>query len=185
MKKHFREEVRRQLAEIPEEEIFRLSAEVMSRLEDTVEFRLARVVAAYWSFGSEVRTHERIAEWMHTKTVLLPVIDGDTLLLKRFTAPDEMSPCRYGILEPSGAAVDPERVDMLIVPGLAFDRRGNRLGRGKGYYDRLLAGTSAVKVGVCFECQLFDGIPAESHDVRMDAVITENSLILNGPRFRK
>lgn len=185
MKRQFRKEIRQRLAEMTGNEIIIQSDTVMDTLESTEEFRQARTVAAYWSFGSEVRTHESIARWSLTKTVLLPVIDGDTLLLKRYTSADEMSPCEYGILEPAGEAFTKGDIDMLIIPGLAFDRRGNRLGRGKGYYDKLLSETAAVKVGVCFDFQLFDEIPTEPHDESMDAVVTEKSLILNGDKFRK
>lgn len=185
MKKNLRQIIQQRLAEIPEEDILRMSDRIMSRIESTEEFGRARIIALYWSFGSEVHTHDRIAEWSRTKTILLPVISGDTLLLKQFAGCEQMLPCIFGIPEPAGEAFDEGAVDMIVVPGLAFDRRGHRLGRGKGYYDRLLCTTDAVKFGVCFECQLFDTIPVELHDVRMDAVVTEKSFISDNEKFRK
>ncbi|MDE6243728.1 MAG: 5-formyltetrahydrofolate cyclo-ligase, partial [Muribaculaceae bacterium] len=67
-------------------------------------------------------------------------------------------------------------MELIVVPAVAYDRRGNRLGRGKGYYDRLLATTKASKIGVAYEFQVVDDIPAESHDVPVDIVITENGI---------
>ena len=72
---------------------------------------------------------------------------------------------------------DPGSIDWIIVPGVAFDKKLNRLGRGKGYYDKLLVQTSATKIGICYELQLFDEIPAEPHDIKMDFIITENNII--------
>lgn len=78
---------------------------------------------------------------------------------------------RYGIPYPqAGPEVRPDDLDMILVPGVAFTREGKRLGRGKGIYDRLLAGTTARKIGICFECQLVDDLPLEATDVRMDEV---------------
>ena len=72
----------------------------------------------------------------------------------------------------------PEDVDLILVPGVAFDRDFYRLGQGGGYYDRLLSGTNAVKAGVCHDAALIGRVPREAHDIRMDAVITPGALIL-------
>jgi 5-formyltetrahydrofolate cyclo-ligase len=79
--------------------------------------------------------------------------------------------------------IDPALIDLIIIPGLAFDLHGGRLGYGKGYYDRFLHKTRAIaaKVAVCFECQLFPEIPVLPHDVRMDMVVTENTLYRTTP----
>ena len=84
----------------------------------------------------------------------------------------------FGIWEPADdTAVDPSLLEWIVVPGVAFDRRMNRLGRGKGYYDRLLRQTPARKIGICYGLQLVDEIPAEPHDIQMDLIITENDII--------
>jgi hypothetical protein len=84
----------------------------------------------------------------------------------------------FGIWEPGDTReTDPGSIDWIIVPGVAFDKKLNRLGRGKGYYDKLLVQTSATKIGICYELQLFDEIPAEPHDIKMDFIITENNII--------
>jgi len=89
----------------------------------------------------------------------------------------DLRPATLGILEPTGATpqIPIDRIDAFICPGLAFDLCGGRLGRGRGYYDRMLAGAraDAVKIGACFACQLVDSTFPEDHDVRMDLVISE------------
>ncbi len=82
-----------------------------------------------------------------------------------------MTEAAFCVREPQGDVFPAEGVELILVPGVAFDSRGNRLGRGKGYYDRLLAGIPAFKVGICFDFQRFDRLPAEPHDVPMDRVI--------------
>ena len=99
--------------------------------------------------------------------------------------PDDLVKGSFGISEPQAAEIDPCTVDLVIVPGVAYDRQMNRLGRGKGYYDRLLAGISAPCIGICFDCQLVGRVPAESHDRPMDAVITPSVLIAREDFARK
>lgn len=84
----------------------------------------------------------------------------------------------FHIEEPSGDELIPiENIEMVVVPAIAYDRRGNRVGRGKGFYDRLLADTKATKVGVAYDFQLVDDIDSEPHDVKVDVVITESHII--------
>ncbi|MDE6843571.1 MAG: 5-formyltetrahydrofolate cyclo-ligase, partial [Muribaculaceae bacterium] len=85
----------------------------------------------------------------------------------------------FHIEEPTGDdLVDPSQIEMMVIPGVAFDRRGNRMGRGKGFYDRLLQTAKATKIGVGYEFQLMDEIPTEEHDVPMDIVITQSGTII-------
>ena len=107
------------------------------------------------------------------------VLDHQQLAFHAVKAPSSaLHPAAFGILEPSTKS--PEiaigKIDAFICPGLAFDRAGGRLGRGRGYYDRMLAGAraDAVKIGACFACQLVDSTFSEAHDMRMDVVICEN-----------
>lgn len=109
-------------------------------------------------------------------TWVFPRIDGDELA---FHAPGEdWVEGLHGIREPSihSPIVEASRIRGLLIPGLGFDRRGRRLGRGKGFYDRLLSGWTGLKVGVCFECQWVDSIPTEAHDQKMDLIVTEAGL---------
>ena len=103
-----------------------------------------------------------------------PVVTGDDLELRVYTGPGDLATGAYGIEEPTGALfTDYDAIDFIVVPGVAFDRNGNRLGRGKGYYDRLLPRIpSAYKAGICFPFQIVEEVPAETFDIRMDEVIT-------------
>ena len=140
---------------VPMEEKLRRSESVMRRVEELAEFRRAKVVLLYWSMADEVQTHAFVERWYREKTLLLPCVQGDDLVLRRYT--------------------DLGAVELIVVPGVAFDSEGNRMGRGRGFYDRLLKSTPrAAKVGVAYDFQMLDHIATEPHDVRMDRVITES-----------
>ena len=81
---------------------------------------------------------------------------------------------KFGVREPAAtcAEIPLDQFDLVLVPGLAFDEQGNRLGRGRGFYDRLLENISGVKVGVCLDLQVVEKIPAEAHDARVDFIVT-------------
>ena len=149
---------------------------IMHRVEGLDYFTKADTVLAYWSMDDEVQTHDFVNRWYGRKRVLLPCVEGDDLLLRQYTGPDCLRAGeQFGIGEPTGPLfTDLEAVQMIVVPGVAFDRKGNRMGRGRGFYDRLLkSAPNACKVGVAFDFQLFDSIPTEPFDVPMDVVIAE------------
>lgn len=164
-------ELKRQLT--PEEKLRRSEA-VMRQVEQLPEFCKARVVLMYWSMADEVQTHAFVERWHREKTVLLPCVDGDDLRLRQYTGPECLvAGEQFGIGEPTGPEwTDLEAVELIVVPGVAFDLRNNRMGRGRGFYDRLLKSTPrAVKVGVAYGFQLLDKIPVEAFDVPMNLVI--------------
>lgn len=139
-------------------------------------FQKSQVVMLYCSLPDEVDTHALISQYSQSKTVLLPVVCGNDILLKVYKGLDDMQIGAYGIQEPVGHDYEEfESIDLIVVPGMAFDRQGNRLGRGKGYYDRFLSDkrlSKAYKMGLCFSCQLLDEVPTDENDVKMDEVIT-------------
>ncbi len=161
---------------VPPEEKFRRSEAIMRQVEALPEFREARVVLLYWSMADEVQTHNFVERWYRDKVLLLPCVDGDDLLLRRYTGPECLvAGEQFGIGEPTGPVyTDLEAIELIIVPGVAFDRKGNRMGRGRGFYDRLLKTTpKALKIGVAYDFQMLDSIPVEPFDVKMDRIITE------------
>ena len=145
----------------------------------------AKTVMWYVDAGSEVRTrHTLPAALAHGKRVVVPwcVVETNTLELYLLEDMSELVEGAYKILEPKtelcslpAKVVRPEELDLVMVPGTAFDPRGGRMGQGKGYYDRLLATArrDAPLVGMAFDCQVFDEIPVAPHDVFMDLVLTE------------
>ena len=102
------------------------------------------------------------------------MVVGDELELRRFSSPNDLQIGAYNIQEPVGECFnDFNKIELAIVPGMAFDKQGHRLGRGKGYYDRLLPKlTNAYKLGVCFPYQYVEEVPTDEHDIRMDEVLT-------------
>lgn len=173
-------EIRKQIRElkraVPLEEKLRRSEGIMHQVEALPNFQQARTVLLYWSMADEVQTHDFVNKWYKDKVLLLPCVDGDDLVLRRYTGPECMvAGEQFGIGEPTGPAfTNLDAVELIIVPGVAFDRTGNRMGRGRGFYDRLLKSTpKALKVGVAFDFQMIEEVPVEEFDVKMDAVITE------------
>ena len=149
-------------------------------------YAAAKTVMWYVDAGSEVRTrHTLPAALSHGKRVVVPwcVVETNTLELFLLEDMSELVEGAYKILEPRtelrslpAKVVRPEELDLVMVPGTAFDPRGGRMGQGKGYYDRLLATArrDAPLVGMAFDCQVFDEIPVAPHDVFMDLVLTES-----------
>lgn len=136
----------------------------------------ARTVALFDAMP--VEPHVELLWQMAPRRFLYPRVHGDHLVLHEVPALDALHAppgARYREPHPDRyTAVDPSEVDVILVPGLAFTRDGFRLGRGGGYYDRLLASLPAqtVKIGVCFEVQIVPALPLEPHDMRLDAVVS-------------
>lgn len=142
-------------------------------------FISARTVLFYASLPGEVDTFAMTRQALQLKKqVALPVIvrDQKKMIPTLIDSLDDVTCGSYGICQPNQDAsktVDVADIDMVIVPGLAFDRRNNRLGRGAGYYDRFLPGLpkTAKTVGIAFDFQVVDSLPTEEHDVPLDLVI--------------
>lgn len=155
------------------------SEKILKRLEETELFQQASCIALYYSIPGEVQTAAFLEKWFDKKQLLLPVITGDDLRLLPYKGNDNLIPGVFGIPEPTDikTTVTESDVDLIIVPGIAFDRQLNRMGRGKGYYDRLLSTMQAPKVGICFDFQMQDSVPVEPFDKKMNMVITEKEII--------
>lgn len=171
-KKEFREIVRKLKGNITSEELHNRSATIVSRIESLARFRSARSVAAYWSLPDEVQTHAFIERWSAEKIILLPVMcNGNNLELRKYQKGCVMNEAEFCIRQPEGELFSPSETDLILVPGVAFDSLNHRIGRGKGYYDRLLKDFTGYKIGMCFDFQYFHEIPFDSHDVSVDEVI--------------
>lgn len=151
-----------------------LSADILTNLEMHPAFQAANTLLLYHSLKDEVQTHAFIEKWSKHKRIILPVVVGDKLELRIYTGPQELTLGAYGIAEPTGDLfTDYQSIDLAIIPGVAFDTAGHRLGRGKGYYDKLLPRIPATKIGICFPFQLIKEVPAEPFDICMNTVITK------------
>jgi len=168
-------------AAIPADERARLAREVEEALFGLPEVQGADTVLLFYSFGTEVATG-RMAEraMAYGKRLLLPYVDGDAMEAAEVRPGDRLTPTAYGPKEPERRVpVAPEDVDVVVTPGLAFDRRGGRLGYGGGHYDRYLARLRphAVRVGIAFSMQIIDEVPAEVRDERVHIVVTDAGVI--------
>lgn len=149
-----------------------------SLIEDWRMFQQATTVLLYHSLPDELSTVLCLEQFHGSKKILLPVIKGENIELCVYGGKESLCIGAYSILEPTGHSfTEYDRIDLCFIPGVAFDKEGNRLGRGKGYYDRLLPRIRAPKVGLCYECQFTECLPSEPHDVRMDYVITEERVL--------
>ena len=142
--------------------------------KDILELKEAEVVFCYVSAGNEIGTIKLIEELLKEKTVVVPYCtnkEGDMICVK-ITSLDELTEGMYGILEPKNPILfDKMKIDVSILPGLAFDEEGYRIGYGKGYYDRFLEDINCFKIGLCYKELYFPIIPHEKSDVRADLVI--------------
>jgi len=150
---------------------------VFRKVETLPEFKSAENILLYWSTSDELPTHEIIEKWSHRKQIILPTVVGDKLILKSYMPGQNMKKGVLGIWEPDTVDNFTENIDLMIIPGIAFDSDKNRLGRGKAFYDRFLANKHLVKIGVGFDLQLLSHIPSEKSDIKMDKVITASHFI--------
>lgn len=152
----------------------------------TREFAEARAVALYFPVHNEVDTAEVMREAQASaKTVLFPAVCPGGLEFRQICDPGMLRRGAFSIPEPDAACpvYSPGEADLIVIPGVAFDMSGRRIGYGKGFYDRALhqlEGKGRL-VGLCYDFQIVDEIPGEPHDVRMDIIITERRVIR--PRF--
>ncbi|MBO7234327.1 MAG: 5-formyltetrahydrofolate cyclo-ligase [Paludibacteraceae bacterium] len=171
-KKELRAQVRQKKSAYTPAQLVEISVSIIEKLKANSKFHAAHTICLYSSLPDEVDTHSLIEELKSEKRILLPSIEDGDIVLHKYTSSDDLAHGEYGIQESQGAIfTDYNQIDLVVVPGMAFDPQGNRLGRGKGYYDRFLCKTHAHKIGICFPFQYFDFIPHDEHDIRMDEVI--------------
>lgn len=169
------------------------SLQICERVLALKEYASAATVLLYVGVRSEVRTERLIESALgDAKCTVLPYCDGDRLILWQLQALEELIPGMYKIPEPkaelrtSRRQVPPGEIVLAIVPGIAFDLEGNRLGHGAGYFDRLLSSLPAATlvVALAFECQLYPRVPTEPHDRPVDLIVTERSVYRPRARAR-
>jgi 5-formyltetrahydrofolate cyclo-ligase len=151
--------------------------DVFKKIELMTEFEMAKTVLLYWSLPDELPTHDFVEKWCNSKQIFLPVLDRDEIIVKQFSSQKQMTAGKWGILEPNEKKCFSEKIDLVVVPGVAFDIEKNRLGRGKGYYDRFLSRINTFCIGICYDFQLIKSVPVNSHDVKMNAIITPSKFI--------
>lgn len=158
------------------------SIQILDNLTSMDKFRSATVIHSFVSMNDrrEVNTHSLIKDLIAgNKSVIIPVTDFETgeLQHSELNSFNDLKPNKWGVLEPLNFNPTDIRPDCILVPLLAADKQFNRLGYGKGFYDRFLESTQAVKIGLLFEDYLFDEIPIEDFDEKLDILITEKKIL--------
>lgn len=180
MKNQIREEIkekRRTLSEINRE---RKSHQIFEKFISLPEIKEAKNILVYVSYGEEVVTHFMIKRLLQTDKVLYtPKVDGDNIIACRLDHWEDLEFGTFGILEPKEVIEikHPSELDLIMVPGVAFTEKGDRMGLGKGFYDRFLDKCPATKVGLAYDEQIINELPIEDHDVPMDIIITDSTII--------
>ena len=175
-KSHLRNFIREQKKQCTTEQLAAMSNAVVGSILHGGQWSVATTMLLYYPLSDEVDVRPLIQmAYQDGHRVLLPVVVGDDLELRLYEGEESLRAGAYNIMEPVGPlfrSEEYEQIQLAIVPGMAFDATGHRLGRGKGYYDRLLPQlTAAYKVGVCYPFQFVADVPSEEHDVTMNEVV--------------
>lgn len=171
-KKALRAEIKVLKKQHTKEQLLEQSEKILAKLEQHPDFVKAERVMLYSALPDEVQTQAFLEKWHLKKQIILPTVVGDDIIPVAYEKDTDFAVGDFNILEPQNEPYN-GGFDLIVVPGVAFDCNGNRLGRGRGYYDRFLSQHLNVKrIGICFDFQLVDEIPTEPFDIRMDEVIT-------------
>lgn len=188
IKKAIRKEIKARKESAGPEKMTSLSLAIQEQVLSLEELSKSKTILLYHSLPDEVGTSlllEKLSSRASgDKRVVLPVVEGEYLLLKEYL-PNNMEKGYRDIYEPAGEdCIDPSEIDLAIIPGVAFDCNCNRLGRGKGYYDRLIPFLNCRKIGLSFDFQITEGIPCEEFDMPLDMVITETAIYRSPEKLR-
>jgi len=181
-KKELRGQILKQRESFSPEWLNKNSAQIHSNLKSLPAFDKAKIIHTYVDWKNEVRTQSLIAELLETgKRVIVPVVDknADQLKHSEIKSLSDLEPGAFGIMEPKQnpeTKVDIETLDVILVPGVAFDTTGHRLGYGGGYYDAFLKQTTVLKIALGFEFQIVEKIPTREEDEKIDILVTEKRI---------
>ena len=162
---------------LTKEQISEASSAIISRIEELPEWQSANVVLLYYPVHGEVDMRPLLESWKDRKTLLLPVAHSRTIEVRPYAGHDDLRKGRFRIPEPQTPAYM-GKIDMIIVPGVAFDRKLRRLGRGGGYYDRFLRRNKNIPhVAVAYDFQIVKEVPVTILDQRVSCIVTSSEVI--------
>lgn len=176
-KKILRKELLSARNALTEDLIIRYSKNICRKIQNLPEFKAAKNIAYYHFRQNEVRLMA-LAKQMHQTFFLPKLIDKENMIFCKDRPPYQVN--AFGIQEPENhQSISIDKLDMMLLPLLGFDRHGHRLGMGKGYYDRVLSQVKKkpLLIGIAFACQERNNIPIESHDISLNIVVTETSIL--------
>lgn len=158
------------------------SHKITQQLFDHPLFISARKIFSYISRDDEVSTEQLLKTATRTKSIFVPAIKDDHMFAIPYTDREKMIQGPYGIMVPQGnfTPYKEDDYDLIIVPGVAFDIYGNRLGMGKGFFDRFLKTVTAPTIGLAFDCQVVDKVPIDDYDVPVSFLVTPNTFLSCG-----
>ena len=157
------------------------STKILSTIETNELFKSATKIFIFVGFGSEIATIPFIKKWINKKQIFVPKIDNNTMNLVHITSLEELTEGCFGILEPTSCNYFTDNIDLVITPSIVFDKKGYRLGYGKGYYDKYFAKNKyKTSIGLSYDKLLQERVPTDKHDKKVDIIITEEkTLIIN------
>ncbi len=155
-----------------------LDSQIARNLGDLPPLQSAKSLMVFYPIKGEPDLRPLYRRWIaEGKDLFLPRVEGSEIVPVRVTSFENLRRGSFGIPEPEGEPVNPEVIDAVLVPGVAFDRKGFRLGFGKGFYDRFLKDLRALKVGVAYSFQILSEIPAQRWDVPVDLIVTDKEIV--------
>lgn len=179
-KNELREQVRAKRRLMTAEAVTEKSEKIQARLFAFDKYLNAKTVMLFMSAFKEPSTDNIIRDSLSRgKKLVIPVSDTETetIIPSYINGFEDLQKGAYGILEPKKIQpADISDIDFFLVPGIVFDKNGNRIGFGKGYYDKILTQSNAEKCALCYEFQLLDKIPSDLHDIKMNTIITEENI---------
>ncbi len=174
-KSQIRNEIKIRKRQFTESQLKELSLAIIDKLLKHPKIKNARTILMYYSLPDEVYTHTAIMQLANEgKEILLPaVINNFEMVLRKYTPNEDMQDGAFNIKEPMGEEyTEMDKIDVAVIPAIAYDSTKNRIGRGKGYYDRFLKKNPKIyKIGICFDFQKFVQLPTDSNDIPVDEVI--------------
>lgn len=178
-KKEQRKIVKEKLEKMTEDERISASDKIFDHLKNFDAYKSAKSVFCYLSTPNEADTMNIVRHAIKRgKSVYVPKTDGDLMSMVLIDVDTEFWFNQWGILEPKEGEPYKGEVDLAVIPLIGYDKELNRLGHGKGYYDRFLEDRKTYKLGLAFSCQELDSVATEEHDIKLDAIINENGVIL-------
>ncbi len=180
LKTEVRRLVKNKKKALSKEEIEQRSRHIISKIFGLDEYQNACRIYAYVSYNQEVSTFQFMRQVLaEGKTLLVPKVHKDVMRFHEISDLDELRPGAYGILEPDNEKLDTVSQGFMLLPGLAFDKEGHRLGYGGGFYDKYLNENPChYKAALAYDFQVFEEIPFEAYDIPVDCLVTEADLYI-------
>ncbi|MDD4760009.1 MAG: 5-formyltetrahydrofolate cyclo-ligase [Bacteroidaceae bacterium] len=174
-KEELRQIIRELKKQYSSQQMLEFSQTILFHLEENVHFRQAQTILFYSALPDEVQTAAFLEKWHTEKCLLLPKVEGEQLTLHPFEGQQSLQIGAFGILEPRTPIFENfEKLDLAVIPGMAFDKKGNRLGRGRGFYDHLLMKLLPYHlyiIGIAFPFQILEEIPTNNKDIKVDELV--------------